>query len=215
MITTTAERKITIEVLKPEHVAGATRCIADTFAKGEPMSTALGITAGEFNYFAQLFIEKATTDHMSVVAVDDSGSVVGATICEDYTSEPPMGIEQITEKFNPIFQLLESLGERYARAYSVAPGSHYHIFMCGVYQTHAHLRLAQKLNRFAENLAREYRYRTLICEATGRISQFVAENQLGFEYVDEISYQEFQYEDQPVFSSIDSVKSCAIYHKVL
>lgn len=212
---TTIEQKITLEVLKPEHVAGATRCIANTFAKGEPMSTALGITPEEFNYFAQLFIEKAATDQLSVVAVNDSGNVIGATICEDYTTEPPAGIEQISEKFNPIFQLLESLGERYAQNYDVAPGSHYHIFMCGVYQSHAHLRLAQKLNRFAEDLAREYRYRTLVCEATGRVSQFVAERQLGFEYVDEISYQEFQYESQPVFSSIDSVKSCAIYHKVL
>jgi hypothetical protein len=214
MITTT-EQTITLEVLKPEHVAGATRCIANTFAKGEPMSTALGITPEEFNYFARLFIEKAAADQMSVVALNDTGEVIGATICEDYTTEPPVGVEQISEKFNPIFQLLESLGERYTHVHEVGPGSHYHIFMCGVYQSYAHLRLAQKLNRFAEDLAREYRYQTLICEATGRISQFVAERQLGFEYVDEISYQEFQYENQPVFSSIDSVKSCAIYHKVL
>jgi len=214
MIATT-EQNITLEVLKPEHIVGATRCIVDTFAKGEPMTVALGITPEEYTYFAQIFIEKAAVDQMSAVAVDDWGKVVGATICEDYTSAPPVGIKQISEKFTSIFQLLESLSERYTQAYRVVPGSHYHIFMCGVSQSHANLQLGQKLTRFVEDLAREYGYHTLICEATGRISQFVTEHQLGFQHIDEISYQQFQYKNQPVFSSVDNVKSCAVYHKAL
>ncbi|MEQ9438310.1 MAG: hypothetical protein RIG62_04650 [Cyclobacteriaceae bacterium] len=211
----TAEQQITLEVLGPEHVAGATRCIASTFAQGEPMSETLGISPEEFEHFARLFIEKTAIEQMSVVAVTETGDVIGATICEDYTSDPPAGIEQISEKFNPIFHLLESLGEQYASNHEVAPGSHYHIFMCGVYQQHAHRRLAQKLNRFAEDLAREKNYRSLICEATGQVSQFVVAKQLGFDYVDEIIYKDFQHEGQSVFADISSVKSCIVYHKIL
>nr|WKN39372.1 hypothetical protein K4G66_11790 [Tunicatimonas sp. TK19036] len=211
----TANQKITLDVLGPEHIDSATRCIAATFSKGEPMSETLGITPTEFEYFARLFIEKTATEQMSVVAVNEEGDVIGATISEDYTTDPPAGLENISEKFNPIFQLLGSLGERYANTHEVAPGSHYHIFMCGVYHQYAHRKLAQKLNRFAEDLAREKQYRALICEATGRVSQFVVASQLGFDYVDEIVYHDFLYEEQPVFADIDSVKSCIVYHKIL
>lgn len=207
--------KVTIEVLKPQHVAGATACIAATFAKGEPMSQLLGISLEEFTHFARLFIEKTAQEGLSVVAVNEQGKVIGVTVAEDYTTDPPAGLETISEKFNPIFALLEALGEQYTSRYDVAPGTHYHIFMCGVYQEYANQRLAQKLNLFAENIARERGYKATICEATGRISQFVCFHQLGMESVDEIDYHTFQLAGERVFSEITSVDSCVVYHKVL
>ncbi|MEM6843020.1 MAG: hypothetical protein AAF632_12400 [Bacteroidota bacterium] len=213
--THTAESEIVLEILEDKHIAGATRCIADTFAQGEPMSGALGITPEEFEHFARLFITKSAKEGLSVVAVNGVKEVIGATICEDYVSEPPEGIASISEKFGPIVQLLELLSNCYTNLYKVEPRSHFHIFMCGVYQSYAHLRLGQKLNHFAEDVARERGYRTLICEATGRVSQFVAQHQLKFEYVEEVSYHNFLYEGEAVFSDIDSVASCKVYHKAL
>ena len=208
-------QEITLEVLTTRHIEGATACIADTFAGGEPMSQLLAISRQEFIRFARLFVEKTAKEGLSVVAVNEDQEVIGATIAEDYMTEPPLGLDCISEKFNPIFALLESLGERYIVSQGVRPGTHYHIFMCGVYQQYANRRLAQKLNKFAEDIAREKKYQAVVCEATGRISQFVCANQLGFEYVDEINYQDFRLEGKPVFADITSVDSCVVYQKLL
>ena len=211
----TPTQKITLEVLLPKHIEGATACIAGTFAGGEPMSQVLAVSPSEFYQFARLFIEKTAEEGLSVVAVNEEQEVVGATIAEDYMTDPPTGLEAISEKFHPIFSLLESLGERYIASQGVVPGSHYHIFMCGVYQQYANRRLAQKLNRFAEDVARERGYRAVVCEATGRVSQFVCASQLGMDYVDEINYQDFRLEGEPVFADIASVDSCIVYQKLL
>ncbi len=211
---TVLSQKITLEILGPQHVDGATACIASTFAAGEPMSQHLGITQDEFIQFARLFIEKTAREGLSVVAVDEQ-QVIGATIAEDYVTEPPAGLEAISEKFTPVFALLESLSERYVASQGVIPGTHYHIFMCGVYQQYANRRLAQKLNRFAQDVARERKFKTAVCEATGRISQFVCTNQLEFNYVDEINYQDFLLAGEAVFADITSVDSCILYEKHL
>ncbi len=87
--------------------------------------------------------------------------------------------------------------------------------MCGVYQQYANRRLALKLNKFAQDLARERRFKTVVCEATGRVSQFVSANQLKFSYVDEINYQDFLLEGEAVFADITSVDSCILYEKQL
>lgn len=208
-------QKITLEILGPQHVDGATACIAGTFAAGEPMSQHLGITQDEFTQFARLFIEKTANEGLSVVAVDENQQVVGATIAEDYATEPPVGLETISEKFTPIFALLESLGKPYVASQGVTSGTHYHIFMCGVYQKYANRRLAQKLNQFAQDVARERKFKTAVCEATGRISQFVCTNQLEFDYVDEINYQNFLLSGEAVFANITSVDSCILYERHL
>ena len=208
-------QKITLEVLGPQHVDGAITCIASTFAAGEPMSQHLGITQDEFTQFARLFMKKTAHEGLSVVAVNEEQQVVGATIAEDYATDPPTGLETISEKFTPVFALLKSLGERYVTSHGVATGTHYHIFMCGVYQQYANRRLALKLNKFAQDLARERRFKTVVCEATGRVSQFVSANQLKFSYVDEINYQDFLLEGEAVFADITSVDSCILYEKQL
>ena len=206
---------ITLEVLRPKHIEGAIACIANTFAQGEPMSQLLGINRDEFSAFARLFIEKAAHEGLSVVAIDAEERVVGVTIAEDYMTEPPLGLDTISEKFNPIFALLESLGGQYIARQQAAPGTHYHIFMCGVYQQYANRRLAQKLNHFAEDIARERKFSEVVVEATGRISQFVCLNQLGLAYVSEISYQQFQLNGEAVFADITSADSCVLYQKYL
>ena len=206
--------EVVIEVLESRHIDGATACIAATFAKGEPMSQLLGISLDEFTHFARLFIEKTAREGLSVVAVNSQGEVIGVTVAEDYASEPPAAIDTVSAKFEPIFALLEALGDRYMDHHEVAPGTHYHIFMCGVYQEYANRRLAQKLNLFAENIAREKGYQATVCEATGRISQFVCAQQLGMEFVDEIYYKTFQLAGEPVFADI-TVDSCVVFQKLL
>ncbi|MGB3589339.1 MAG: GNAT family N-acetyltransferase [Tunicatimonas sp.] len=208
-------RKIILKPLEPKHVVAATHCISTTFTKGEPMSEALAISEEEFSYFAQLFIQKAAIDQLSVVAVTDTDEVVGALICEDYASPPPTGLEHVSEKFGPIAGLLETLGERFAQLHNVIPGSHLHMFMCGIYPQYARQQFAQRLISFAEDIARERGYKATVCEATGAVSQHMVKNSLGYTYVDEIIYQDFQYEEQAVFSTINTVKSCVAYYKAL
>lgn len=208
-------QQITLEVLGPAHTEEATACIANTFAAGEPMSQHLGITSEEFTQFARLFIEKAAHEGLSAVALDPEQQIVGTIIAEDYATEPPAGLKDISEKFTPVFALLESLGERYVANHAVTVGSHCHLFMCGVYPAYTNRRLAQKLIQFAQDIARERGFKTAVCEATGRISQFMCGTRLGFNYLDEINYQNFLLDGKAVFADITSVDSCILYEKHL
>ncbi|WKN45720.1 GNAT family N-acetyltransferase [Tunicatimonas pelagia] len=205
--------QLTLKPLEPKHVATAAQCIASTFSKSEPMSEALAISEEEFIYFSQIVTQKAASDQLSVVVVTDEDEVVGALICEDYTSPPPAGLEQASEKFEPIAALLEVLGKRFNQEHEVTPGSHLHMSMCGIYPQYVRQRLAQRLIQFAEDMGRRKGYKATVCEATGSISQHMMENSLNYIYADEIVYKTFQYEGQAIFKNIDSVSSCKVYHK--
>ncbi len=179
------------------------------------MSEHLGITPDEFIQFAHLFIAKAASEGLSLVALNQEQRVIGSIIAEDYATEPPAGLETISEKFAPVFALLESLGERYVAMREVSPGSHCHLFMCGVYPAYTKRQLAQKLIRSVQDIARARGFKTSVCEATGYISQFMCGTRLGFNHLDEISYRTFLLDGKPVFAGITSVDSCVLYEQEL
>jgi hypothetical protein len=208
-------RDISYQVLTEENLKSAIECISNTFYFGEPMTKALNITLEEFKYFASIVLRKAVLDKLSVVALDNiTGKVVGVLIAEDFMTEPPEGIETISPKFLPIFELLGNLDTRYKEKYPVHPGELYHIFMVGVYKKYAGLSLP--LTRTAEIIARSKGYVAAIGEATNPISYKIYTKRLGFkdvEGVKPITYAKFEYSGKQVFANISECASCQIIRK--
>lgn len=211
----TLGKEISYQILAEEHLATAIECIASNFVSGELMTTALGITLEEFKYFAKIFLKKAVKDQLSLIAKDErSGKVVGALICEDFVTELPDGIETVSPKFLPIFEVLGSLDEAYKEKYLVKPGQLYHIFMVGVNKEYAGL--STRLTKIAEHLARKKGYIAAIGEATGPISYQIYTKRLGFreiEGINPIYYKEFYYEGQPIFRHMTECNSCRLLIK--
>jgi len=63
----------------------------------------------------KLFFSSAGRDGPTIIARDAStGAMAGGLLTEDATSPPPKGIDQLSEKFDPIFDLLGQLDKQYS-----------------------------------------------------------------------------------------------------
>lgn len=74
-----------------------------------------------------------------------TGEMVGALLAEDSGSEPPAGLEQLSPKFDPIFDILGQLDAEYSSGQARRRGESVHLFLLGVALDHAGKGIAQQL----------------------------------------------------------------------
>jgi ribosomal protein S18 acetylase RimI-like enzyme len=198
----------------PAHVATCTvftasdgdemaRLLGNAFVQRDPPAVAAGLTTSEFEAFVGLYCAKASAEGLTIVARSaETGEMCGALLAEDSAGPLPPGIEHLSKKFNPIFDLLGQLEEEY-RSGRAGPsaGESIHVFLVGVSQRFTGMGIAQQL--VAECLANGARkgYRVAVTEATSRTSQHVF-RKLGFAERVRRSYREHRYQGQHVFASI-------------
>jgi hypothetical protein len=100
----------------------------------------------EFEEYVKIYSLSAGRDGLTIIARNAStGARAGALITEDATSPPPPGIEQVSEKFDPIFDLLGQLDENYRDDRTVRPGECMHLLLLGVAEEFARLSIGQHL----------------------------------------------------------------------
>lgn len=192
----------------------ATACILNTFTTDEPMVTAQQISEAEFRTFIEPLVNKAADDGLSVVAKANE-KVIGCIISEDAASEPPEGLEQVTEKMNPILDLLEQLSESYyANGNELVPGHFYHMFIGSVYPAYSGEKITENMLKKAEDMARELGYKASVVEATGSVSQYIFEHRTAYQEKARLRYADFRYQNQAVFQTIP-VDYCRLYEKKL
>ncbi|MBT3534277.1 MAG: GNAT family N-acetyltransferase, partial [Rhodospirillaceae bacterium] len=125
----------------------------------------------------------------------------GALLTEDSASAPPDGIDLLSAKCNPVFDILGQLDEEYRSGQAVHPGASIHLFLLGVAQPFAGKGIAQQL--VSECLANGTRkgFSMAVTEATNKTSQHVFRKQ-GF--VDRVrrSYGDYRFDGQATFASI-------------
>lgn len=178
------------------------RLLGEVFAERDPPAVAVGLTAAEFEAFVHLYGPKAEAEGLTVVArVAATGDMVGALLAEDSGSEPPAGLERLSPKFNPIFDILGQLDAEYSGGRVRQQGEALHLFLLGVAQTHSGTGIAQQL--VAECVSHGIRrgYRLAVTEATNKTSQHVFRKQGFIERVRR-SYRDHQFEGRTLFTSI-------------
>jgi ribosomal protein S18 acetylase RimI-like enzyme len=178
------------------------RCLGEAFAHRDPPAVAVGLTALEFAHFVRLYAQKADAEGLTMVARSAAtGNVIGALLAEDSVSVSPDGIEQISPKFTPIFDILGQLDEEYADGRMRVPGESLHLYLLGVTEAFAGRGIARKL--VAECLAHGARkgYRVAVTEATSTLSQHVF-RMLGFEARAQRSYHDHRFEGRACFRAI-------------
>jgi ribosomal protein S18 acetylase RimI-like enzyme len=178
------------------------RLLGEVFAERDPPAVAVGLTAAEFETFVRLYGPKAEAEGLTVVARSAAtGEMVGALLAEDSGSEPPAGFEQLSPKFNPIFDLLGQLDAEYSGGRARQRGESLHLFLLGVARGYAGRGIAQQLVAECLVNGRGRGYHLAVTEATNRISQHVFRKQGFIERVRR-SYRDHQFEDQAFFASI-------------
>jgi GNAT superfamily N-acetyltransferase len=178
------------------------RLLGDVFAEGDPPAVAVGLTAKEFEAFVRLYGPKAEAEGLTVVARSAAtGELVGALLAEDSGTEPPVGLEYLSPKFNPIFDILGQLDTEYSGGRARPRGESVHLFLLGVARGHAGRGIAQQLVEECVWNSRRKGYRFAVTEATNTTSQRVFQKQ-GFVERVRRSYRDHQFEGRAFFTSI-------------
>jgi ribosomal protein S18 acetylase RimI-like enzyme len=193
---------IRYSVCDPSDIAEMGRVLAATFTRHDPPAVAVGLTPAEFEDFVAVVSQSAGTDRLTIIARNlASGAMAGVLLAEDAATAFPDGMDRLSAKFDPIFDLFGQLDEQIDEERPSAPGVVLHLFLLGVDERFARQGIAQALVRSC--VANGYRmgYRTAVTEATNRVSQHVF-GKLGFSSRAECSYASYRRDGVPVFASI-------------
>lgn len=178
------------------------RLLGQAFAQRDPPAVAAGLTALEFEEFVRLLCTNPSMRRLTIVARSvDGGEMAGALLAEDSSSPLPAGMERLSPKFAPIFDLLGQLESGDRTGHVVSEGESAHLFLLGVADRYCGRGIAQQLvAQCAANAIREG-YRRAVTEATNRTSQHIFRS-CGFVERARVPYEEHRYEGKAHFASI-------------
>ncbi len=195
-------RQIEYRAYLPSDADAMAKLLAEAFSRHDPPALAVGLTAAEFEAFVQLLCPQVAADGLTIVArLAESGDLVGALLTEDSASPPPDGIDRLSVRFNPIFDILGQLEAEYRGGRKAHPGESLHLFLLGVSDRVAGKGVAQQLVAACLERGKARGYRVAVTEATNRISQHVFRKQAFVERVKR-SYAAHRFDGRPVFASI-------------
>lgn len=201
---TPAPERIMVDysVYAPTDADEMSQLLGEVFSRSDPPAVATDLTPSEFEALVRLFCRKAEAEGLTIVARSaGTGEMIGALLTEDSASALPDGMDRLSAKFDPIFDILGQLDTEYRGGETVHPGERLHLFLLGVARRFAGQGVAQQLVAAClENGARKG-YRVAITEATNKASQHVF-RKLGFVERVRRSYRDHRFDGQAVFTSI-------------
>jgi len=193
---------IEYRVYDASDAAEMARLLGDVFSRYDPPAVAAGVTASEFEAFVHVFCPKAAVEGLTIVArLASTGELVGALLAEDGSSDPPDGMDQLSESFAPIFDILGELDSEYRGDQEVRPLKTLHLFLLGVSPKVAGQGVAQQLVTRCLKHGASRGYRIAVTEATNKVSQHIFRKQ-GFVGRVRRSYLTHRYGGRAVFESI-------------
>lgn len=189
-------------VYVPSDAEGMAKLLGEVFSRNDPPAIAAHVTAAEFEAFVRLFCPKAAAERLTIVArLVGTGELIGALLTEDSASPPPEGIDRLSAKFDPIFDILGQLDTEYRGGRAVHPGEWLHLFLLGVSDRVARRGVGQQLVAACLEHGRRRGYQRAVTEATNKVSQHIFRKQ-GFVARVQRSYEAYRFQGQQVFASI-------------
>ncbi len=189
-------------VYVPSDAEAMAKLLGEVFSRRDPPAVAAKLTASEFEAFVQLLCPKAALDGLTIVArLAGTRELVGVLLTEDSTSVPPDGMNRLSAKFDPIFDLLGQLDTEYRAGRSSPPGESLHLFLLGVSDRVAGRGVAQQLVKACLKHGASRGYRMAVTEATNKVSQHIF-RKLGFVARVERCYEAHNFNGLQVFKSI-------------
>lgn len=176
--------------------------VGQAFSGSEAMTVAQGLSVQDFYQYITLLGEWLVEAGLSVIAKDkESGQIIGALITDDFASESPLEVEKISDKFAPVFYLLQSLDNSYKQDKQIGLYEYLHLYMLAVVPEFRNKGIAQTLVSTALEHGIKQGYKVAVTEAVNRTSQNIFKK-AGFTPRCETSYRQFTYNGDRVFEAI-------------
>ncbi len=193
---------IEYSVCRPQDTPDMARLLAESFTQHDPPAVAVGLTPNEFEAFVELWSPAAGVDGLTVVARDvATGQLAGVLLTDDAATPPPQGLEAVSDKFDPILDLLGQIDAEYRDVRTIEPGQTLHLFLLGVAEQFTRRMIGQHLVSACLANGAIKGYTSAVTEATNLVSQHIF-GRLGFTKRAERSYGEYRLDSAPVFASI-------------
>lgn len=199
------------KTLAQEHFDQAVKVITQSFCENEPMTRYLGITQQEFTPFAELMVEKAIKDGLSIVALEDD-KVSACTVVEDIANPLDISIE-IDPRFKIIFSLLEHLGGDFFQEKMLEKGHIAHLFITAVSSDYHGQGLSRKVNFESIQLAKQKHFDFMCCEFTHHYNEQgtlknIKNNKL---LIRTCQYRNYIFEGKKPFENLEGYASAYIW----
>ncbi|MGA2372569.1 MAG: GNAT family N-acetyltransferase [Candidatus Korobacteraceae bacterium] len=189
-------------VYVPSDAEAMAKLLGEVFSRYDPPAVAVGLTTSEFEAFVRLLSPRVADQGLTIVArLTGTGELVGALLTEDSASALPDGVDQLSTKFDPIFDILGQLDAEYRGSQVARPGESLHLFLLGVSDRVAGRGVAQRLVAACLEHGARAGYRVAVTEATNKVSQYIFRKQ-GFVERVRRSYEAHRFDGRQVFASI-------------
>jgi len=176
--------------------------LGEVFSRRDPPAVAVGLTTSEFEDFVRLLCPTLEAEGLTIVARHaGTKELVGVLLAQDSASVLPDGVDRLSPRFDPIFDILGQLDAEYRAGRPVPPGECLHLFLLGVSDRVAGRGVGQQLVAACLELGAKKGYRLAVTEATNKVSQHIFRKQ-GFEERVRRSYRSHRFGGRNVFSSI-------------
>ena len=193
---------INYEVYRAADGDGVAKLLSQVFSERDPPAVAAGVTTSEFEHFVRLLCPKAAEEGLSIVArAERTGEIVGALLAEDSASVLPGGLDTLSPKFNPIFDILGRLDAEYRKGIHAQVGESLHLILLGVARPYAGRGIGHGLVAASLKNNAPRGFRVAVTEATNKTSQHIFRKQ-GFVERVRGSYFDHRFEGQAYFLSI-------------
>ena len=203
MVTDSSDsRLIEYRIYTPSDAEAMTRMLSEVFCRRDPPAVAVGLTIAEFEDFVRLLWPQVAADGLTIVAdLAGTGELVGAMLTEDSAAAVPDGMDKLSEKFNPIFDILGGLDAEYRGDREFRPGEELHLFLLGVSDRVAGRGVGRRLVEACLEHGKRKGYRLAVTEATNKTSQHIF-RKLGFVERVERPYADHVFDGRQFFASI-------------
>ena len=189
-------------VCRPEDTGEMAHLLSESFTRHDPPAVAVDLTPEEFEAFVSLWSPAAGAEGLTIVARDvATRRLAGALLTDDFASPSPQGLDAISEKFDPILDLLGQIDAEYRTERTIAPGQFLHLFLLGVAEQFARHKIGQHLVSVCLANGADRGYTTAVTEATNPVSQHIF-RQLEFQTRAARSYRDYRLGGSPIFASI-------------
>jgi len=205
---------ITYGVADESDLEDMVQLLGAVFSRHDPPAIATGLTAAEFEEFVRLLCPAVAIGGVTIVGRDDTGQLAGALLTEDSASALPNGMDRLSKKFEPIFDILGQLDGDYRQGSPAVPGESLHLFLLGVSDAFVGRGVAQQLvGVCVENGVRKG-YTVAVTEATNNVSQHIF-RKLGFIDRAQRSYRDHRYQGRSFFVEIHEHVGPVLMEKLL
>ena len=111
-------------VYVPSDAEAMAKLLGEVFSRYDPPAVAAELTTSEFEAFVRLLCPKVAVEDLTIVArLADTRELIGVLLTEDSASALPDGMDRLSAKFDPIFDILGQLDAEYRAAGQCVPAS--------------------------------------------------------------------------------------------